>query len=89
MSTGSLQKAIPRLREYFSQVETEVVSNSRNKIHQTWVRPFRGSLYNKILEIFVMSAVCLFSAVFLLFAIPTDMASLIQYKVAGYEKLDI
>ena len=29
------QKVCPRLQELFRQVEAEVVSNSRNKIHQT------------------------------------------------------
>ena len=32
-------KTVPRLREFFRQVEAGVVSNSRNKLHQTW-RPF-------------------------------------------------
>ena len=32
-STGNLYKAAPRLRECRRQVEVEVVSNSRNKIH--------------------------------------------------------
>ena len=34
-----------RLRECSSQVEPEVVSNSRNKIHQTWFTDVRRSLY--------------------------------------------
>ena len=38
--TGNLYKAIPRLRECSKQVEAEVLSNSRNKIHQTWKRPY-------------------------------------------------
>ena len=45
--TGYLYKAIRRLRECCRQVEAEVVSNSRNKIHQTWERPFRDSLYKR------------------------------------------
>ena len=37
MTTGlHYYKAVARLRECCRQVETEVVSNSRNKIHQTW-----------------------------------------------------
>ena len=35
----------PRLRECCGQVEAEKVSNSRNKIHQTWERSYRDSLY--------------------------------------------
>ena len=31
----------PRLHEYGRHVEAEVVSNSKNKIHQTWGPPFR------------------------------------------------
>ena len=31
------QSDIPRLQKFFRQVEAEVVSNSRNKIHQTWI----------------------------------------------------
>ena len=33
----------PRLRECSRQVEAEVVSNSRIKIHQTWQRPYGDS----------------------------------------------
>ena len=32
---GWAKKMVPRLREFFRQVEAEIVSNSRNKIHQT------------------------------------------------------
>ena len=35
-------KVGPRLREYFRQVEAEVVSNSRNKIHQTSCEYYSG-----------------------------------------------
>ena len=38
-----VKKVGPRLREFFRQVEADVVSNSRNKIHQTWDLAF--SLY--------------------------------------------
>ena len=38
-NTGNLFKAVPRLGECCRQVEAEEVSNSRNKIHQTWERP--------------------------------------------------
>ena len=30
------KKVVPRLREFFGQVEAKVVSNSRNKFRQTW-----------------------------------------------------
>ena len=43
--TGNLYKAVSRLREFCRQVEAEEVSNSRSKIHQTWGRPHRNSLY--------------------------------------------
>ena len=43
--TGNLYKAAPRLRECCRQVEAEEVSNSRNKIHQTWEWPYRDSMY--------------------------------------------
>ena len=45
LHTGYLYKAVPRLRECGRQVETEVVSNSRNKVHQTWDRPYSTGLY--------------------------------------------
>ena len=45
LDTGNLYNAIPRLQECCRQVETEEVSNSMNKIHQTWERPYRDSLY--------------------------------------------
>ena len=35
----------PRLRECCRQVEAELVSKSRNKIHQTWGPPIIGALY--------------------------------------------
>ena len=38
-------KVVPKLREFFRKVEAEVVSNSRNKIHQTWGQHFNPSLY--------------------------------------------
>ena len=43
--TGLDYKAVPRLRECCMQVEAEVVSNSRNKIHQTWEWPYSPALY--------------------------------------------
>ena len=43
--TGLGWNVIPRLRECCRQVEAEVVSNSKNKIHQTWGPPFRRALY--------------------------------------------
>ena len=36
---------VPRLREYCRQAQAEVVSKSRNKVHQTWGPPFRGALF--------------------------------------------
>ena len=47
MCAGNLYKAIPRLRECQWQVEAEEVSNSRNKIHQTWEWPYGDSLYSR------------------------------------------
>ena len=43
--TGLDYKVIPRLRECCRQVEAEVVSNSSNKIHQTWEGPYSRALY--------------------------------------------
>ena len=45
--TGLGQKVVPRLRECCRQSQAEVVSNSRNKIHQTWGPgpPFSRALY--------------------------------------------
>ena len=36
------------MHECCRQVEAEVVSNSRNKIHQTWGPPFSQALYVQI-----------------------------------------
>ena len=36
---------VPRLRECCRQGQAEVVSDSRNKIHQTWGPPFSRALY--------------------------------------------
>ena len=44
LDTGNLYKAVPRFRECGMHVEAEEVSNSRNKIHQTWEQPYRDSL---------------------------------------------
>ena len=44
-NTGLDYKAVPRLQECCRLVETGVVSNSRNKIHQTWERLFSRALY--------------------------------------------
>ena len=46
ISTGLGLKGFPRLREFFRQVEAEMVSNSRNEIHQTW-----GPLCNPSLRV--------------------------------------
>ena len=46
--TGNLYKAVPRLRGCCRPVEAEEVSNSRNKIHRTWERPYRDSLYSQM-----------------------------------------
>ena len=43
--TGVAKRVLPRLRECSRQVEAEVVSNSSNKIHQTWGPPFSRALY--------------------------------------------
>ena len=47
----NLYKAVPRLGECCRQVEAEEVSNSRKKIHQTWDRPYRYSLYAMFIAI--------------------------------------
>ena len=39
-ATGHGLKVVPRLRECCKQSQAEVVSKSRNKIHQTWGPPF-------------------------------------------------
>ena len=39
-STVLDKNTIPKLRKFFSQVQAKVVSNSRNKIHQTWETTF-------------------------------------------------
>ena len=38
--TGVVKRVLPRLQECARQVEAEVVSNSSNKIHQTWEASF-------------------------------------------------
>ena len=38
-------KALARLRECCRQAQAGVVSNSKNKIHQTWQEPFSRALY--------------------------------------------
>ena len=43
--TGLGKKAPARFRECSRQVQAEVVSNSSNKIHQTWPKPFSQPLY--------------------------------------------
>ena len=43
--TGLHYKVVPRLRECCRQVEADMVSNTRNNIHQTWERPYSGALY--------------------------------------------
>ena len=35
-TTGPGKRMVSRLREFFRQGQAEVVSNSKNKIHQTW-----------------------------------------------------
>ena len=42
---SSAKKVIPRLRECYRQLGAEVVSNSSNKLNQTWGPPFRRALY--------------------------------------------
>ena len=37
-------KRVPGLRKFFKQIEVEMVSNSRNKIHQTWGQLFGPTL---------------------------------------------
>ena len=37
---SACKKVVPRLRECWRQGQAEVVSNSSNKIHQTWGPPF-------------------------------------------------
>ena len=44
-STEHHLKASARFHKCCRQVQTEVVSNSRNKIYQTWPKPFSGVLY--------------------------------------------
>ena len=46
--SGNVYKVVPRLRECCRQVEEEAVSNSRNKIHQTWEQPYGDSLYSPL-----------------------------------------
>ena len=41
---GVAKRVLPRLRECSGQVEAEVISNSSNKIHQTWEALFRRPL---------------------------------------------
>ena len=43
--TGKGKKMVSSLREFFRQVRAEVVSNSRNKLHETWGQFFSPSLY--------------------------------------------
>ena len=47
MTTVIAKRVLPRLRECSRQVEAEVVSNSSNKIHQTWealcIEPFMAA----------------------------------------------
>ena len=45
MVIGVAKKVGPRLREHHRRVDAEVVSNSSNKIHQTWEPPFSRALY--------------------------------------------
>ena len=44
--TGTGKSTGPRLREWFRQVEAEVVSNSNNKLHQTWGSWISRPLYS-------------------------------------------
>ena len=48
------------MRECCRQVEAEVLSNSRNKIHQTWGLPYSGALYTllSICGVLLFSAAC-------------------------------
>ena len=45
--TGVTKRVLPRLQECSRQVETEVVSNSSNKIQQTWEALFWIPLYRR------------------------------------------
>ena len=57
--TGNLYKAVPRLQECCKQLQAEYISNNRNKIHQTWERPYRDSLYEGVwLAKWQIHAVC-------------------------------
>ena len=47
--------ALLRLGEWYRQVEADMVSNSRNKIHQTWDWPNCGALYVQTLSTFFAS----------------------------------
>ena len=48
LTTGVAKIVLPRLRECSGQVEAEVVSNSRNKIHQTWESLFGTPMYTVV-----------------------------------------
>ena len=48
--TGVAKRVLPWLRECSRQVEAEVVSNSSNKIHQTWEALFWRPLYSRFGE---------------------------------------
>ena len=43
--TGLDYEAVPRLQECCRQFEAEVVSISRNKVHQTWEQSYSRALY--------------------------------------------
>ena len=43
--SGIGQKVDPRLRDCCRQGQSEVVSNNRNKVHQTWGPPYSRALY--------------------------------------------
>ena len=45
ISTGITKRGLPRLRECSIEVEEEAVSNSSDKIRQTWEAHFWGPLY--------------------------------------------
>ena len=80
MSTGLQYMAGPMLRECCQQVETEVVSNSRNKIHQTWGPPYIGALYCIMPKVELLSATQKSS-----FALPNSSNPFFLPKIPQYQ----
>ena len=46
--TGLGLKVVPRLRELCRQGQAGMISNSSNKVHQTWDLPFSRVLYTGV-----------------------------------------